>query len=116
MTVVGDGFVPDLVPARMVNEFSYCPRLFFLEWVDAQLADSDDTVEGRWQHRAVDVPSGEVPLPEEGGVKIARSVMLSSTNLGLVGKIDLLEGTSDDEVVPVDTKKGSPAPTPDQAW
>lgn len=25
--------VPDLVPVRMVNEFTYCPRLFFLEWV-----------------------------------------------------------------------------------
>ena len=23
--------VPELVPARMVNEFSYCQRLFFLE-------------------------------------------------------------------------------------
>src|SRR6266566_4086661 len=24
----------ELVPARMVNGFAYCPRLFFLEWVD----------------------------------------------------------------------------------
>ena len=43
--------VPELVPARMVNEFSYCPRLFFLEWVQARFAESADTVEGRWQHR-----------------------------------------------------------------
>jgi hypothetical protein len=26
--------VPELVPARMLNEYAYCPRLFFLEWVD----------------------------------------------------------------------------------
>ena len=39
--------VPELVPARMVNEFAYCPRLFFLEWVQARFTDSVDTVEGR---------------------------------------------------------------------
>ena len=27
--------VPELVPARMLNEYAYCPRLFFLEWVDS---------------------------------------------------------------------------------
>ena len=37
-----DAEVPELVPARMVNEFSYCPRLFFLEWVHAQFADNLD--------------------------------------------------------------------------
>jgi CRISPR-associated protein Cas1 len=108
--------VPELVPARMVNEFSYCNRLFFLEWVHAQFADNDETVEGRWHHRAVDEPGGAVPLPEEGEVRIARSVMLSSTTLGLVAKIDLLEGAPDGTVVPVDTKRGSPPDLPEQAW
>jgi hypothetical protein len=46
--------VPELVPARMVNEFAYCPRLFFLEWVQTRFTDNADTVEGRYQHRAVD--------------------------------------------------------------
>ena len=32
-----------LVPVRMVNEFVYCPRLAFLEWVDSEWADSGDT-------------------------------------------------------------------------
>ena len=35
--------VPVLVPARMLNEFAYCPRLFFLEWVDQLWAPSSDT-------------------------------------------------------------------------
>ena len=108
--------VPDLVPARMVNEFSYCPRLFFLEWVHAQFADNIDTVEGRWHHRAVDEQSGAVPLPDEGEVRIARSVMLSSIKLGLVAKIDLLEGAPDGTVVPVDTKRGAPPDVPERAW
>ncbi len=100
----------------MVNEFSYCRRLFFLEWVHAQFADNVDTVEGRWQHRAVDEQGGAVPLPHEGEIRIARSVMLSSTNLGLVAKIDLLEGAPDGTVVPVDTKKGTPPDVPERAW
>lgn len=108
--------VPDLVPARMVNEFSYCRRLFFLEWVHAQFADNVETVEGRWHHRAVDEQVGAVPLPGEGEVRIARSVQLSSTTLGLVAKIDLLEGAPGGTVVPVDTKRGSPPDLPDRAW
>lgn len=107
--------VPDLVPARMVNEFSYCPRLFHLEWVQAQWAESDDTAEGRHEHRAVDRPGGAAPLPDEGDLRAARSVQLSSTSLGLVAKIDLLEG--DGGVVrPVDTKRGSPPDNPDRSW
>lgn len=26
--------LPDYLPARMVNECVYCPRLFFYEWVE----------------------------------------------------------------------------------
>lgn len=117
MTDVGlDDGVPDLVPARMVNEFCYCPRLFHLEWVHAQFADNLDTVDGRWQHRAVDEPGGAVPRPSEGEVRVARSVQLSSERLGLVAKIDLLEGVGDGEVVPVDTKRGVPPDIPERAW
>ena len=31
---------PDLVPARMLNEYAYCPRLCWLVWVEAVFADS----------------------------------------------------------------------------
>ncbi len=55
--------VPDLVPARMVNEFAYCPRLFYLEWVQARFADNADTVDGRFQHRvSIRRPGASRPL------------------------------------------------------
>ncbi len=55
---------PDLVPARMLNEFAYCPRVAYLEWVQGG-ADSVDTVEGRSQHRRVDSPEcPDAPLRE----------------------------------------------------
>jgi hypothetical protein len=53
--------VPDLVPARMLNEFTYCARLAYLEWAQCDFADSADTVEGRFHHRKVDKESGELP-------------------------------------------------------
>ena len=53
--------LPDLVPARMVNEFVYCPRLAYLEWVQGDWADNADTAEGRFTHRAVDRPSSALP-------------------------------------------------------
>src|SRR5579875_1218938 len=100
--------VPDLVPARMLNEYAYCPRLFFLEWVDQSWAPSSDTAEGDRQHRRVDAGGGAVPLPDEGHLAAARSVDLASERLGITAKLDLLEGT-DGGVIPVDTKKGRPA-------
>lgn len=39
-----------LVPARMVNEWVYCPRLAYLEWVEGEWAESGDTAEGRRTH------------------------------------------------------------------
>lgn len=106
--------VPDLVPARMVNEFAYCPRLFHLEWVQRLFEHNADTAEGRWRHRAVDVTSGRMPLPDDGDVRRATSVELGSERLGLIAVIDIVEG--DEGVVrPVDVKKGRP-PAHAPAW
>ena len=46
--------VPDLIPARMLNEFAYCPRLAYLEWVQGEFADNLEVLEGRFGHRRVD--------------------------------------------------------------
>lgn len=54
--------VPDLIPARMLNEYAYCPRLSYLEWVQSEWADNLETHQGTFGHRVVDKPSrGEVP-------------------------------------------------------
>lgn len=101
-----------LLPARMLNEYVYCPRLAYLEWVQGEWADSADTVEGRAAHRRVDKRSGKPPAPtepsacEEPAETIhVRSLELSSPALGLVARLDLaeFEGT---RAVPVDYKRG----------
>ena len=72
--------VPELIPARMLNEFAYCPRLAYLEWVQGEFADNLDTLEGRFGHRRVDEPSrADVPEPEnqdDGGQDEWRSPIL----------------------------------------
>ena len=104
--------LPDTVPARMVNEYVYCPRLFHLEWVQGQFAASDDVEEGLYVHRVVDEPGGDLPdpadNPERFAGRTARSVWLTSTDLAVTAKIDLVEVTDDGAVVPVDYKKGRP--------
>lgn len=107
--------IPALVPARMVNEFSYCPRLFHLEWVQGQFEGNADTAVGAWTHRAVDRPSGQLAPPDDGfdGPR-ATSVMLSSERLGVIAVVDAVEA-SGGLTVPVDTKKGRP-PAHGPAW
>jgi len=97
-----------LIPARMVNEYQYCPRLAYLEWVQGEWAESADTVEGRHSHRRVDKPAGDLPAPDDAvaGERIhARSITLSSNRLGLIATMDLVEGEGN-VVVPVDYKRG----------
>ena len=95
-----------LIPARMLNEYVYCPRLAYMMWVECEFAHNADTVEGAIRHKRVDQASGALPESEEGVEKIhARSVHLSSERLGLTAKIDLVEG-GPDGVRPVDYKKG----------
>lgn len=103
------GDVPALVPARMLNEYVYCPRLFFLEWVDSLWASNADVAEGQYRHRRVDAGGGAAPLPDDGELKVARSVDLASEELGIVARLDLVEGDGG-TVVPVDVKKGRPSP------
>lgn len=104
--------VEDFIPARMVNEYVYCPRLFYLEWVQGEWAESEDTLEGGLAHRRVEPESGRLPPPEalSPDDRIAsRSVLLSAPSLGLIARMDLLEGEGD-TVRPVDYKKGFPGP------
>lgn len=97
--------LPDLLPARMLNAFAYCPRLFYLEWVQGEFRDSADTVEGRWQHRNVDRESGHVPAEPDEGVIHARSVHFASETHGFIARIDVLEADGR-KATPVDYKHG----------
>ncbi len=111
---------PPPLPVRMLNEFTYCPRLGYLMWVQGEFLDSADTVDGRFQHRRVDREKKRRitrASPEESGPAVihARSVSLASDRLGLVAKIDLVEGDGT-RVTPVDYKRGKRPHIAKGAW
>ena len=53
----------DLLPVRMLNEVTYCPRLFWLEHVAGVFADNEHTIAGRTKHKRVDKPGGAITAP-----------------------------------------------------
>lgn len=101
--------LPDYLPARMVNEFVYCPRLFFYEWVEGVFRENAATVEGSAQHARVDKEGKGLPPAEESGEEQihSRSVTLSSERLRVIAKLDIVD-VSSGVATPVDYKRGKP--------
>lgn len=108
---------PDLIPARILNEHVYCPRLAYIEWVGRDFADNADTAEGTLLHRRTDRQRGRPPAPPSDGAAgtgttadaspLSTSVEVASSRLGLIAKIDVLEADGG-WIVPVETKRGRP--------
>ena len=107
--------VPELVPARMVNQFVFCPRFFHLAWSSGERGENDLTVEGKWLHRTVDAGGGSLPAAPTVSNHSARSVELSSERLGVIAKIDLVESI-DGRVHPVEMKRTNPGGPFDGLW
>lgn len=106
-----DVALPEHLPARMLNEFTYCPRLFYYEWVEGLFAHNTDTIEGAQRHEKIDGKSDPLPPPDDVPERFhARSVELTSDTLGIIAKIDLVEG-SGSRATPVDYKRGAPRET-----
>lgn len=101
-----------VMPVRRLNNYVYCPRLFYFQWVENIFQESADTVAGSHLHRNVDAPSRledekakalSENLPE--GAKL-RSLRLESESLGLIGVVDIVEGGPDGAEI-IDYKRGS---------
>ncbi|MHC1769942.1 MAG: CRISPR-associated protein Cas4 [Verrucomicrobiia bacterium] len=109
------------IPARMLNEFVYCRRLFYYEFVEGVFVESADTLRGAAIHRRVDTGNGALPKPKpkkgagepdakpeasepaasQGGEATepetihSRSVQMGSERLAVVAKMDLIEARTD---------------------
>jgi CRISP-associated protein Cas1 len=100
------------IPARILNEHCYCPRLAYLMWVDGANADNAATLEGTALHRRVDANRSPLPQPQIEGAddrpRSVRSVTLGDEDLGIVAKIDIAE-LSGEAAIPIEYKRGAPA-------
>src|SRR5690606_17267312 len=108
---------PELIPARMINEVLYCPRLMYLEWVQGEFEHNEFTLDGESVHRRADQPKGELPAPDgEYDPSVVRSLWLSSERLGITAKIDVVDVGDDRTVTPIEYKRGKSPDLPERAY
>ena len=111
--------LPDYLPARKINEFVYCPRLFYFEQVEDVFVHNAHTLEGAAQHKRVDQEGRSAPKPDEETQEpvVVRSITLSSEEHRVIAKLDLAE-FADGLATPVDYKHGRPMKWDEglQAW
>lgn len=108
----------DIVQARMINEVLYCERLMYLERVQGEFEHNYFTVDGNAAHQRVDVPGGDLSASAEvvdGRPYDVRSVWLSSDELGISAKIDVVD-VDGNTAIPVEYKRGKPPEVPERAY
>src|SRR5215470_11142092 len=91
------------IPVRALNQITYCPRLYYLQYVDAVMPTNEHVESGLFDHRRVDDPELGSRTRKEGDANRSRGVHLSSETLGLSGVLDLIE-EKDGVSYPVETK------------
>src|SRR5438132_6507446 len=96
----------DPIPVRALNQVTYCPRLYYLQYVDCVMPTNEHVEGGLHDHRRVDDPELANRTRKEGGAERSRGVHLSSETLGLSGVLDVIE-EKNGESYPVETKHGS---------
>lgn len=94
------------IPLRALNQVTYCPRLYYLQYVDAVMPTNEHVEGGLFDHRRVDEPGLANKTRKEGDADRSRGVHLSSETLGLSGILDVIE-EKNGASYPVETKHGS---------
>src|SRR5947207_15995016 len=90
----------DPIPVRALNQVTYCPRLYYLQYVDCVMPTNEHVEAGLHDHRRVDDPDLAQRTRKDGDIHATRGVALSSERLGISGTLDLVE-EKDGELYPV---------------
>ncbi|HJT76610.1 MAG TPA: CRISPR-associated protein Cas4, partial [Gemmataceae bacterium] len=96
----------DPIPVRALNQVTYCPRLYYLQYVDAVMPHNEHVEGGLFDHRRVNDPDLANRTRKEGDARHTRSAQLTSERLGLTAVLDVIE-EKDGVSYPVETKHGS---------
>ena len=96
----------DPIPVRALNQVTYCPRLYYLQYVDAVVPVNEHVEAGLFDHRRVDSADLAKKPRAERGATTTRGVALSSETLGISGVLDVVEEKAGEQY-PVETKHGS---------
>jgi CRISPR-associated exonuclease Cas4 len=93
--------MPENLPISMLNQLEYCPRRFWLMYVQGEMEINAPVLEGTYQHERVHTAGQS----QEGEKTVYRRVYVYSERLSLSGFIDVLEEV-DGELRPVEHKHG----------
>jgi CRISPR-associated protein Cas1 len=98
----------------MLNEFSYCPRRCYFEWLEGEFVECEGTLQGRSLHRRLEMEPQN--LSELGLEPVhAREISLFAPKVGITCRIDLLVGDGK-TAIPVEYKNGKAPDIPDGAF
>lgn len=92
----------DPIPLSGLNEYTYCPRRYFLMHAEGEFAHNVHTISGTLEHERVDQLHHEV----RSGIRILFSLPVGSERLGLSGRCDVVEVHPDGTLYPVEYKHG----------
>ena len=96
----------DPIPVRALNQVTYCPRLYYLQYVDCVMPTNEHIEAGLFDHRRVDSQELANKTRTDRGTGTSRGIALSSETLGISGILDVIE-EKNGEQYPVETKHGS---------
>ena len=94
--------LPDYIPISMLNAFEYCPRRFWIEFVNAEMEVNAHVLEGQIKHERAHTSS----VQQEGDELTLRRVYVYSDRLQVTGFADLVE-IENGHLAPVEYKKGA---------
>ncbi len=94
--------LPDYIPISMLNAFEYCPRRFWIEFVNAEMEINAHVLEGQMKHERAHAGGTQ----QEGDEVTLRRVYVYSDRLQVTGFADLVE-IENGRLAPVEYKKGA---------
>lgn len=91
----------EYLPISMLNQLEYCPRRFWLMYVQGEMEVNAPVLEGLYEHERVHTAGRS----QEGEKNIYRRVYVYSDRLQVSGFIDVLEEVQG-QLIPVEHKHG----------
>ncbi len=96
-----DDVLPDYLPLSFLNQFAYCPRRFWLMYVQGEMEINAPVLEGQIRHERAHTPGKQ--MDEQG--RTLRSVHVWSDRLRVSGIADFVEERGGG-LIPVEHKRG----------
>jgi CRISPR-associated exonuclease Cas4 len=93
--------IPDYIPLSFLNQMAYCPRRFWLMYVQGEMEINAPVLEGQLRHQHAHQPGTR--KTEEG--RTVRSVQVWSDRLRVAGVADFIEERHD-VLIPLEHKRG----------